>query len=104
MTEAKGDSTPTLAVEVNNMCFDYRQKKNVLKNVTLKLQPGSRCLLVGDNGAGTPTLQTLSHTTFIHTQHSQQEKRLCFEFWAVSITYQQKSAEYSDARVCSAAS
>ena len=66
MTEAKGDSTPTLAVEVNNMCFDYRQKKNVLKNVTLKLQPGSRCLLVGDNGAGTPILQTLSHTT-IHS-------------------------------------
>ena len=53
MTEAKGDSAPTFAVEVNNMCFDYRQKKNVLKNVSLKLQPGSRCLLVGDNGAGT---------------------------------------------------
>lgn len=73
MTEAKGDSTPTFAVEVNNMCFDYRQKKNVLKNVSLKLQPGSRCLLVGDNGAGTLSPTRLSHSlthTPTHTSTS----------------------------------
>ena len=106
MTEAKGDSAPTFAVEVNNMCFDYRQKKNVLKNVSLKLQPGSRCLLVGDNGAGTFSFPPLSLFLTHHQTHTNQPqvKRPYFEFLVVNITYPQNSVKYSDVRVCSAAS
>ncbi|ORX77091.1 P-loop containing nucleoside triphosphate hydrolase protein [Anaeromyces robustus] len=43
------------AIEVNNLNFGYGDK-NILENVTLKLKPGSRCLLVGANGIGKSTL------------------------------------------------
>ncbi|KAG4100856.1 P-loop containing nucleoside triphosphate hydrolase protein [Neocallimastix lanati (nom. inval.)] len=43
------------SVEVNNLNFGYGDE-NILENLTLKLKPGSRCLLVGANGIGKSTL------------------------------------------------
>ena len=43
------------SVEVNNLNFGYGDE-NILENLTLKLKPGSRCLLVGANGIGNSTL------------------------------------------------
>lgn len=46
-----------LAIGVNNLDFAYAQlygqdPRRVLEGVTLNLPKGSRCLLVGSNGAG----------------------------------------------------
>lgn len=48
----------TPAVDITDLSFDYGPTP-ILRNVDLKLQPGSRCLLVGANGAGKTTLLRL---------------------------------------------
>jgi len=55
MTRAQPDAvaleTPQNAVLVENLSFDFGAGP-ILTNVNLTLPPGSRCLLVGANGAG----------------------------------------------------
>lgn len=47
------------ALEINGIRFQYRQGVDILKNVTLELQPGDRASLVGASGAGKSTLASL---------------------------------------------
>ena len=53
---------PALAIEINDLRFDYPSKstldkpKTVLHGLNMALAPGSRCLLIGANGAGKSTL------------------------------------------------
>ncbi|MEP6466286.1 MAG: ATP-binding cassette domain-containing protein, partial [Parafilimonas sp.] len=43
-------------IEVQNLSFGYKKKKLLYKNLTLSLQAGSICGLLGKNGAGKSTL------------------------------------------------
>lgn len=47
-----------LAIEVNNLSFAYDSNpdKRILHDLDLKLETGSRCLLIGANGSGKSTL------------------------------------------------
>jgi len=40
------------AIQVTNLDFGYKRGVNVLENINMTLPRGSRCLLLGDNGAG----------------------------------------------------
>merc|ERR1711967_93420 len=44
----------------------YEAGPPVLKNCTLQLEPGSRCLLLGSNGAGKTTMLNLLGGKHIH--------------------------------------
>jgi CCR4-NOT complex subunit CAF16 len=47
------------AVEVHGLTFGYEGGPPVLRNLSMTLQPGSRCLLLGANGSGKTTLLSL---------------------------------------------
>ena len=58
---ATSDSVPEVqapALDIQNVNFKYGSVE-VLKNVTMAIPQGARCLLVGDNGAGKSTLLKL---------------------------------------------
>lgn len=47
----------TLSVELNNLSFKYPgTDKYIIKNLSLKIEPGEKIALVGDNGIGKSTL------------------------------------------------
>lgn len=56
MAESTPSLSRSLAVEVKNLSFQYGSDAPVLKNVSFELPRGSRCLLLGDNGAGKTTM------------------------------------------------
>ncbi len=71
---AESKTGDNIALSVKNLDFSYSgASKPCLKNINLELPKGSRCLLVGDNGAGENlwygcTLRDVIHTRFPHRQ------------------------------------
>lgn len=51
------DERDVIAVE--NVCFDYPVKPNILQNVTFKIKKGSIVALMGENGSGKTTLSLM---------------------------------------------
>ncbi|GBG80147.1 hypothetical protein CBR_g30515 [Chara braunii] len=51
--DGRGD---TAAIAVNSLEFSYPSEPPLLSDFTLRLEPGSRCLLIGANGAGKTTI------------------------------------------------
>ena len=43
-------------IKIKNLIFNYQNSKNLFNNLTLNIEKGSRCLLVGSNGSGKTTL------------------------------------------------
>ncbi len=50
------------AVVLNSLSYAYAGHRPVLSDLSLKLPRGSRCLLIGANGAGECLLQKCSHS------------------------------------------
>nr|MUH38714.1 ATP-binding cassette domain-containing protein [Zobellia laminariae] len=48
-----------LTVELNNVSFRTNSMKNILSDISLKITPGSRQLIIGTNGSGKSTLLRL---------------------------------------------
>ena len=48
-----------LTVELNNVSFQTNSMKNILSDISLKIRPGSRQLIMGANGSGKSTLLRL---------------------------------------------
>jgi ABC-type multidrug transport system fused ATPase/permease subunit len=46
-------------IEFNNVTFGYDEKKPVLKNFSLKIEPGQKVALVGPSGSGKSTVSSL---------------------------------------------
>lgn len=63
-----------LPINVKDLTFQYSimDGNQVLKDLTLQLQPGSRCLLVGCNGAGKTTLLNVLGGKHMHSEASVQ--------------------------------
>ncbi len=61
MTDANGaeDITLTGKVEISNLCFEYDDTREVLRNVNLTVNPGEMIGIVGRSGAGKTTLINL---------------------------------------------
>eukprot|EP01138_Halocafeteria_seosinensis_P004970 gb/GECG01005082.1/.p1 GENE.gb/GECG01005082.1/~~gb/GECG01005082.1/.p1 ORF type:complete len:243 (+),score=28.59 gb/GECG01005082.1/:1-729(+) len=65
-----GNSQPEWAVDIRDLTFKYPgASEPTLKNITLQLKPGSRCLLVGGNGAGKTSILKLLSGKHIHHGH-----------------------------------
>jgi len=58
------------AVEITSFSFGYKVDQPVLKNITLTLPRGSRCLLVGANGAGKTTILRLLAGKCMHQREA----------------------------------
>ncbi|MCY7487447.1 ABC transporter ATP-binding protein [Paenibacillus alvei] len=43
-------------IRLNNLCFSYPNKKQVLSNISLEIKKGEKIAIVGENGAGKTTL------------------------------------------------
>ena len=72
-SEADGTSTTSTvaSVDVKGLTFGYKGTDNpVLKNVSLHLPRGSRCLLVGANGAGKTTMLRLLAGKCMHPRNT----------------------------------
>lgn len=46
-------------IEFNNVFFGYNDKKNVIKGLSLKIEPGQKVALVGPSGSGKSTVSNL---------------------------------------------
>jgi subfamily B ATP-binding cassette protein MsbA len=46
-------------IEFNNVCFGYNNKKQVIKDFSLKIEPGQKVALVGPSGSGKSTVTNL---------------------------------------------
>ena len=52
----KLSQTKVLSIAINNLCFNYSQKRAALTDVNLQITPGEKVGLIGANGAGKTTL------------------------------------------------
>jgi|TARA_B110000116_G_scaffold111996_1_gene97211 subfamily B ATP-binding cassette protein MsbA len=55
-------------VEFDKTCFHYRKDREILKNISFKIDPGQTIALVGPSGAGKTTLIRLLHRFYDPTQ------------------------------------
>ena len=46
----------TKSLEVKNLSFGYQEGKPILENISLTIQPGEKCALLGESGSGKTTL------------------------------------------------
>lgn len=46
-------------LELKNVSFSYDGERNILQNISLRIQPGQKVAIVGENGAGKTTLVNL---------------------------------------------
>jgi len=55
---ANGGATPSLTekLEVKHLSFGYQEDKQILDNVSLSIQRGEKCALIGESGSGKTTL------------------------------------------------
>ena len=64
---AATDAAPSLVI--SNLNYAYPMGEKIIKDFSLTLPPGSRCLLSGANGAGKTTLlQVLAGKTMVPTE------------------------------------
>lgn len=60
LSEASAPKHPKDAsIELQNICFSYDGKKDVIKNISLQIQPGQTAAFVGPSGGGKSTLASL---------------------------------------------
>ncbi len=60
LSEASAPKHPEDAsIELQNVCFSYDGKKDVIKNISLQIQPGQTAAFVGPSGGGKSTLASL---------------------------------------------
>lgn len=60
LSEASAPKHPKDAsIELENVCFSYDGKKDVIKNISLQIQPGQTAAFVGPSGGGKSTLASL---------------------------------------------
>ncbi len=57
--EEAADGFGGKAIVVSNVSFGYSQDKPCLRNVSLELRKGEKCVLIGDSGSGKSTLAKL---------------------------------------------
>lgn len=55
-SNSPGREPEKVAIAINELCFSYPDKADVLQNVSLQIHPGDRVGLIGANGAGKTSL------------------------------------------------
>ena len=55
----ESDENQNPILELNNICFSYNNEKQILKNVSFKINKGDMAAIVGRNGAGKSTISKL---------------------------------------------
>ena len=55
-SNSPGREPDPVAVAIDELCFSYPDKADVLQNISLRIHPGDRIGLIGSNGAGKTSL------------------------------------------------
>lgn len=55
-SNSPGIEPENVAIAIDELCFSYPDKADVLQNVSLQIRPGDRVGLIGSNGAGKTSL------------------------------------------------